>query len=248
VSEHHGFEMPPELVPEIGKIGAEVGVLASGAASPFKLNSGQFYAGFIDLPLIDRPAWLHGKLSYEIEVGLSRSQTRLTTTSNVAQVANLAVLNAVNPTGGLANVTNAVAGTNGAPFPVTTLNQVNLRLLQVAPFALKYSTTALDRLRLRPYAILGFGMFVTIHDEAPLGGKAPFATALVAGQIGQSPELIARGLPGGNGNLDIGLQTGGGFEVRLTRTLSLGFDARFNKISGTNGDFVTYGSRIGVHF
>src|SRR5258708_7482140 len=29
------FEMPPELVPEIGKIGAEVGLLISGSSSPF---------------------------------------------------------------------------------------------------------------------------------------------------------------------------------------------------------------------
>ncbi len=248
IPEHRGFEMPPELVPEIGKIGAEVGVLASDAASPFKLNPGQFYGGYIDLPLVDRPAWLHGKISYEIVVGLSRSRTALTTTSNVAQVANLAVLNAVNPAGGLANVNAALTGTGGAPFPVSSLNQVNLRLLQVIPFAFKYSTTALDRLRLRPYAVLGFGTYVTIHDEVPMGGKGPFSTALVAGQIGQSPELVARGLPGGNGNLDIGLQTGGGLELRLTRTLSLGFDARFNKISGSNGDFGTYGTRVGFHF
>jgi hypothetical protein len=266
------FEMPPELIPEVGKIGAEVGVLASVAANPFDLNHGAFYGGYIDLPLLDRPAWLHGKLSYEILVGLSRSQTQVTSTSNVAQVANLAVLTALNPNGGLQNIGDALTGTGSAPFPVTTKNQLNLRLLQVVPFSFKYTSTAFDRWRIRPYGLLGFGVYVSIHDENPasvssgvradanlspailqaieqaFGGTSPFGGPLVAGQIAQAPELVARGLPGGNGNIEIGLESGGGVEFRLTRTLSLGFDARYNKISGTNGNFVTYGSRIGFHF
>ena len=266
------FEVPPELIPEVGKIGAEVGVLLTGASNPFELNRGGFYGGYIDLPLVDRPAWLHGKISYEILVGLSRSQTRVTSTSNVAQVVNLAALTALNPSGGLQNISDAVSGTGSAPFPVTTSNKLNLRLLQVAPFSLKYASTALDRWRVRPYALLGLGIYVSIHDENPIasgsgvrsdatlsqailqaiqqafGGKAPFGAPLVAGQIGQSPELVARGLPGGNGDIGIGMETGGGLEFRLTKTLSLGFDLRYNKISGSNGNFFTYGSRIGIHF
>lgn len=264
------FEMPPELIPEVGKIGAEVGLLISASANPFKLDSGSFYGGFIDLPLINRPTWLHGKISYEIMVGLSRSKTSVSSTSNVAQVTNLAVLTALNPNGGLTNVSDALTGTGAAPFPVTTTNQANLRLLQVVPFSFKYTSTAFDRWRFRPYGVLGFGTYVTIHDEIPpgsglrtdadlppaildaleqaFGGKAPFGAPLVAGQIANSPELIARGLPGGNGNIDIGLQVGGGFELRLTKSISIGFDGRFNKISGSNGDFGTYGSRIGFHF
>ena len=131
------FEVPPELIPEVGKIGAEVGVLLTAASNPFELNRGRFYGGYIDLPLVDRPAWLHGKISYEILVGLSRSQTRVTTTSNVAQVVNLAALTALQPSGGLQNISDALSGTGSAPFPVTTSNQLNLRLLQVAPFSLK---------------------------------------------------------------------------------------------------------------
>ena len=84
--------------------------------------------------------------------------------------------------------------------------------------------------------------------EQAFGGKSPFGAPLVAGQIGQSPELVARGLPGGNGDIGIGLETGGGLEFRLSRTMSLGFDGRYNKISGSNGNFFTYGSRIGIHF
>lgn len=269
------YEMPSELVPEIGKIGAEVGLFLSASSSPFKLGGGNFTGGYIDLPLFDGPRWLPGKLSYEISVGLTQSKTTFATTSNVAQVANLAVLNTLNPGGGVANLNAAVTGTGPAPFPVTISTQTKLRLLQVIPFALKYTPTFLERYRLRPYVVAGFGPYVTIHSQNPangnpasygvrpdanlppsvlaavnllFGGKAPFGGPLVAGQLSQSPELESRGLPGGHGNIDLGYQAGGGLSVRLTKDLSLGFDARYNRISGANGSFVTYGSRIGFHF
>jgi hypothetical protein len=206
---------------------------------------------------------------------MSQSKTTFQTTSNVAQVANLAVLTALNPNGGLLNVTAALTGTGAAPFPVKTLSLTRLRLLQVVPFAFKYTSTAFDRWRLRPYALVGFGTYVTIHSQNPargnppsygvrrdadlppdilaavnafFGGQAPFGGPLVAGQISQAPELEARGLPGGHGNIDFGLQTGGGVEFRIHRNFSLGFDARFNKISGTYGGFQTIGTRLGFHF
>ncbi len=265
------FEMPPELIPEVGKIGAEVGIVTAEAANPFSLDHGPFYGGYIDLPVVDRPRWLHGKISYEIMIGISRSQTRVTTTSNVAQVANLAVLTAVNSNGGMQNINDALTGSGAAPFPVSTSNMLNLRLLEVVPFSFRYTTNVLDRWRLRPYGVLGFGTYVTLHAEVPttslgvrqdatlspamlqaveqaFGGTSPFGTPLVGGQIGQSPELAARGLPAGSGNVDIGLAAGVGIEFRLTRTISLGFDGRYNKISGPNGNFETYGTRLGFHF
>lgn len=269
------YEPPPELVPEIGKIGAQIGLTLAGSANPFKLDPGSFAGGFIDLPLLDRPDWMRGKLSYEISVGLSQSQTTFQTTSNVAQVANLVVLDTLNPNGGLQNVSAAVSGTGAAPFPVTSSTLTRLRLLQVVPFSMKYSSTLLDRWRLRPYGVLGFGVFVTIHSQNPargtpanygvrpdanlppailttlnqiFGGQAPFGGPLVAGQISQSPELESRGLPGGHGNIDLGLHSGGGIEFRISRSLALGFDARYNRIAGSNGGFKTFGSRIGVYF
>ncbi len=269
------FEMPPELVPEIGKIGAEVGLLISGSSSPFRLNRGTFQGGFIDLPLLDKPDWIRGKIAYEILVGMTESRSTFNTTSNVAQVANLAVLNALNPNGGLQNVSAALTGTGAAPFPVTGSTETRLRVLQVVPFSLKYATTVFERWRLRPYGVLGMGIFVTIHNQNPargapatygvrpdanlppdilafvkqtFGGQAPFGGPLVAGQISQSPELEQRGLPGGHGNLDLGLHTGYGLEYRLIRSLSIGFDGRWNKIAGTNGGFGTWGTRIGIHF
>src|SRR6185503_7283939 len=36
------YEPPPELVPEIGKIGAQVGLFLGGASSPFRLDRGSF--------------------------------------------------------------------------------------------------------------------------------------------------------------------------------------------------------------
>ena len=268
-------EMPPELIPEIGKVGAEVGLLVGGSSNPFDLSKGMYAGGFIDLPLFDRPAWLHGKVSYEILVAMSQSQTTLKSTSNVAQVANLVILDTLNPNGGLNNVLAAVSGTGPAPFPVTTTNVTRLRLLQVVPFALKYTSTRFDRRGLRPYGVLGFGTYVTIHNQNPsrgptptngvrpdatlppailaavtelFGGKAPFGGPLVAGQISQSPELEARGLPGGHGNMDFGLHVGGGLEYRISPLVSIGFDARFNKISGSNGGFTTFAPRLGLHF
>ncbi len=269
-----GFTMPPELVPEVGKIGAEVGILATGSGNPFHLNSGDFFGGFIDLPLVDQPSWMHGKLSYEILVGMSQSDTKMQVTSNVAQVANLTVLNTLNPNGGLTNVTQAVTGTGSAPFPVTTPVTTRLRLLQVVPFAFKYTSNAFDRWRLRPYAVVGFGTYVTIHTQYPIatagnlgirsdadlppavlaavsqlfGGKSPFGAPLVAGQIGQAPELEALGLPSGHGSIDFGIHAGFGFEYRISRSFSLGFDNRFNRIAGVPGLLITYGSRLGFHF
>jgi len=269
------FEMPPELVPEVGKIGAEVGLLLSGSFNPFKLNSGQFAGGFIDLPLVDRPRWLHGKLSYEISIGLSQSNTTFNTTSNVAQVANLAVLDAVYPTRGLQNATEAASGTGAAPFYTTMSTSTRLRLLEVVPFSIKYTSTVLDHLHLRPYVVLGFGTFVTIDSQNPgrgtpptygvrpdadlppdvlgllqqaFGGQAPFGATLVAGQISNSSQLVARGLPAGNGNIDFGLHSAAGLTYRLTRDLSIGLDAQYNRIAGSNGGFATVGSRIGFHF
>jgi hypothetical protein len=275
VGKQRVFQMPAELIPDLGKVGAQAGILMSGSLNPYHLNSGTFGGGLIDLPLFNAPRWMPGKFSYELLVGLSSSKTTLKTTSNVAQVANLAVLNAVNPGGGLQNITDAVTGTGAAPFPVTTSTQTTLRMLEVVPFSMKYTTTALDRFRLRPYAVLGFGTYVTIHEQNPahgnppsygvradanlppavlaavqqlFGGTSPFGAPLVAGQIGQSPELEALGLPSGHGNIAFGLHAGAGTEIRLTHGFSIGFDARFNRIAGAPGLLTTYGSRLGFHF
>jgi hypothetical protein len=59
---------PLELLPDLGKIGAEVGALAGRSWNPYGTGGGYVLAGFIDLPLL-RVAG--GKLSYEILLGVS---------------------------------------------------------------------------------------------------------------------------------------------------------------------------------
>lgn len=270
IHEKPGYSMPAELIPEVGHIGAEVGILLNASRNPFGLNSGSDVAGFIDLPLMDRPTWLHGKLSYEISIGITRSKTKFATTSNVAQVANLTVLNAIAPNGGIQNVLDSLNGTGSAPFPVTQQTTTTMKMLQVVPFSFKYTSNLLDRYRVRPYGLVGFGTYVTIHEQSPtssgvrtdanlppavltlvnryFGGQAPFGGPLVAGQLAQSPELQARGLPSGHGNFDLGWVTGGGVEFRLQPRFSLGFDGRWNRIAGTPGSLQTFGARLGFHF
>jgi hypothetical protein len=57
-----------ELLPDIGRIGAQVGALAGVSWNPYQTGQGLTLAGFIDLPLTRVPG---GKLSYEIELGAS---------------------------------------------------------------------------------------------------------------------------------------------------------------------------------
>lgn len=57
-----------ELLPDIGKIGAEVAVFAGPSWNPYEVGQGVELGGYIDLPLRRVPG---GKLSYEIFLGLS---------------------------------------------------------------------------------------------------------------------------------------------------------------------------------
>jgi hypothetical protein len=57
-----------ELLPDIGRIGAQVGALAALSFNPYEVGKGFEVAGFVDLPLLRAPG---GKLSYEIFLALS---------------------------------------------------------------------------------------------------------------------------------------------------------------------------------
>jgi len=57
-----------ELLPEVGKIGAQVGLVAGVAGNPFEVGPGAQLGGFVDLPLARIGP---GKLSYEILLALS---------------------------------------------------------------------------------------------------------------------------------------------------------------------------------
>lgn len=258
-------KVPQELLPSLGKIGATTSFVAGGHSGPFRLGAGTYFGGAIDLPLRLVPG---GRLHYEISAGLMRSSTRFNVTSNVAQVANLAALATLNPQGGASNITAAVTGTGAAPFPVTVEAQNNMQLLQVVPFAFKYVHTKLDRVRFRPYAVAGFGTYVTITNQTAFpgvradanlppelrqafdtlfGGRAPLGGALIGGQITAARELVERGVPAGQGDINIGFQTGGGFEWRLSKGFSIGLDFRWNRLQN-GANYSTFAPRAGWHF
>jgi hypothetical protein len=89
----------------------------------------------------------------------------------------------------------------------------------------------------------------------PVGSSTLGATlnALLQGsQIGglapTSPQLAARGVPHGQGNVMFGGQIGGGAEFRITPKLSLGFDVRHNAMEGKDAGFNTFAFKQGLHW
>jgi opacity protein-like surface antigen len=257
---------PRELLPDIGHIGAELGFFVGGATNPYKDNNGFATGGFIDLPWKNVPA---GKLSYEIMIGLQRSTTTQTSTSGVNVLVNTALNNYLVAAGveSLPTLTNYLAG----PLPALSQTvQERAKVMTVAPFELKYTITKLGRFR--PYGVVGLGAYVWIGSESnvgsfnantALGSLANLAVgsstlgntlnALLQGsQIGglapTSPELAARGVPHGQGNLLFGAQVGGGFEFRVTPKLSWGADFRRNQVEGTNASFNTFAFKQGLHW
>jgi hypothetical protein len=256
--------LPQELLPNLGKIGATASFRAGANSGPFSLNTGGFFGGAIELPLA---LMRGGRLNYEISLGLAQANRNLPVTSNVAQVANLAVLTALNPNSSMLNIQQALSGTGESPFPVTSNGNWRVQVLELVPFALKYNSMLLDRYRLRPYAVVGLGTYVSISNQkvssgiradstlppatlqelTALLGPSPFGGSLIGGQIGPAGQLAARGLPAGQGGIDIGLHYGTGIEYRWTRSLSLALDARFNK--APNGlSYHTATASWGWHF
>jgi hypothetical protein len=233
-----------ELLPDVGKIGAQVGIAGGAAWSPFEAGAGYVGGGFIDLPLTRAPG---GKLSYEILLSMSSAQSEpFFATSAVAVVANLAAG---------ASLTDALAGPPGAPFPVRRQVSSRIRVLEVSPFALKWTFTRFDEARLRPYVAGGFDFVVVISREDPLrdesllfAGSAPFDDPLIAGLIAQAPELTARGNPTGQGNMEFGFHVNGGVELRLSKTLSLNADYRYAGIGGTRNKLQTATGALGFHW
>lgn len=202
-----------ELLPDIGRIGAQVGAAAGPSWNPYGVGSGWQLAGFIDLPLARNRA---GRLSYEILLSLSGGRSgAFTITDPLAYVANLALG---------ASPADALAGPPRAPYAVRRQVRTRLRLLDVSPFALKYTLTGLDHVRLRPYLTAGLDVTLVATDEQPEGGTVavPSDVALVTG--GRAPELAARGLPAGEGSLGLGAHAGAGLEFRLSRGVSLNID------------------------
>jgi opacity protein-like surface antigen len=233
-----------ELLPDIGRIGAQVGVILGASWNPYDAGQGFQAGGFIDLPLLRAPG---GKLSYEALFVLSDAESDpFTITDPIAYVANLAA--------GFSQAAS-LAGPPAAPFPVTRSVRSRLRLLQLSPFGLKYTLLRLDHLRLRPYASVGLDYVVVITRETPerdeslvFTGQPPFDAPLIAGLVAQAAELAARGNPTGQGNMEFALHAGAGLEVRLARALSLNIEYRYTAIEGPNGRLHALSSALGFHW
>jgi opacity protein-like surface antigen len=212
-----------ELLPDIGRIGAQVGAAVGPSWNPYGVGPGWQVGGFIDLPLARNRA---GRLSYEIVLALSAGESGpFTVTDPLAYVANLARG---------ASPADALAGPPRAPYLVRRQVRTRLRLLDVSPFALKYTLTGFDRLRLRPYLTAGVDVAMVATDQRP-EGDIPAASAVEAALSsgGRAPELDARGIPAGEGSLVLGGHGGAGLEVRLSRGLSVNFDYRIARLEGS---------------
>lgn len=166
-----------ELLPDIGRIGAQVGAAAGPSWNPYGVGSGWQVAGFIDLPLARNRA---GRLSYEIVLALSGGERVRT----------------------------------------------RLRLLDVSPFALKYTLTGLDHARLRPYVTGGVDVLLAVTDER-VEREDP--------------------VPTGEAELAIGGHAGAGLEIRVSRGLSINVDYRFTRFEGAQSLHAA-SSALGIHW
>ncbi len=233
-----------ELVPDIGKIGSQVGIFGGGSWNPYQVGSGMTAGGFVELPLARAPG---GKLSYQILLSLSSATSApFAITDPAAYVANLA---------SGADPAAALAGPPLAPFPVRREVTSRLRVLEISPFALKWTITRLDDARLRPYVGAGLDFIVVITRQDPVSdesliftGTSPFDDALIGGLIAQAPELTARGYPTGQGNIDWGFHGNAGFELRVSKTLSLNADYRYLGIDGAKHSLHTASLALGFHW
>ena len=187
-----------ELLPDIGRIGAQVGAALGPSWNPYGAGSGGQVAAFIDLPLARTGG---GRLSYEILLGLS--------------------------------------GATGRPFALTGADGVRrsvrtrLRLLDVSPFALKYTLTGLDRVRLLPYVTSGLDVALAVTEERD--------------EAGPLSERAARGLPDGDAALELGGHGGLGVELRVSRGLSLNLDYRYAQWGGGQSLHAT-SAVVGFHW
>ncbi|HXK10605.1 MAG TPA: hypothetical protein VMT70_13225 [Vicinamibacteria bacterium] len=230
-----------ELLPDIGRIGAEVGAFGGVSFNPYGTGTGFEVGGFIDLPLSRAPG---GKLSYEILLGFSTATgDPMTITDPVAYVANLAAG---------ASPGAALAGPPQAPFPVRRDVRLELRLLQVSPFSLKWTFTR--GARFRPYVALGGDFLVVLTSAHPVQaeslqftGTSPFDATLIGGLVAQAPELAALGVPSGQGNLELGAHAGAGLALRLSRGLSLDLSYRFTQIGG-HAHLQGVDGALGIHW
>ncbi len=230
-----GASDPLELLPAIGRIGAQVGAHFGWSRNPYSLGSGAQGAGFINLPLKKLGG---GTLSYEISIRFARSTSDpVTITNPIAFFANLA----------------ATGRGDTGPFPYRRVVRSVGSIFLVEPVGFKYAVHSFGRFR--PYLVAGVGAGVVITKEVPqsdpsgsLTGPSPFDADLIAGLVAQSTELDALGRPTGQGNIEVAGHLGAGFEYRLSPGFSLQADYRFTRLSGRNASMQIASGGIGIHF
>lgn len=139
-------------------------------------------------------------------------------------------------------------GTFSAPFaaPVPDLAGVgtpsgnfDLTTVQVIP-GVKYKLAFMDWVE--PYVAAGIAFNVTLSRTTGGGQERAGGIAPV------SPELSDRGVPAGQGNVLIGGNFGGGFDVFLHPNIFLGADVRHNAMDRKGADFQTFLGKVGFRF
>ena len=135
--------------------------------------------------------------------------------------------------------TISIDPTVNALAPGTLPTQTTLDLTTVAiVLGLKYKLMANQVIQ--PYVLAGPGIDIFFNDTEPgdlPGGIAP-----------QPQEIIDRGFPGGQGNVELGLHAGGGIDINITEKIFVGAEARYNWVDRVNGSYGTYGGRLGFRF
>ena len=110
----------------------------------------------------------------------------------------------------------------------------------------------------QPYVVTDLGFNVPPSRTSRAGvdlngdGKPDISLAslgLPGGVIGgitpESPELLRRGLPNGQGNIKLAYSIGGGLDVKLTEQVFVGTDIRYNLLEG-GGDYTTFTGKVGL--
>lgn len=123
------------------------------------------------------------------------------------------------------------------PGAVPTQTTLDLTTVSIV-LGLKYKLLAHNVVQ--PYILAGPGIDIFFNDTEP--GGLPGAIAP------QPQELIDRGFPGGQGNVELGLHAGGGIDFNITEKIFIGAEGRFNWVDRDNGSYGTYGGRLGFRF
>ncbi len=227
---------PRELLPDLGHIGAQVSLLLGLSTNPFAADDGFLAGAYIDLPVFSVAG---GKISYEIMVSNQVATTDVRITSPLSAIGDLLALDGLGST----LTSQVLSSLNDLPA------EEDMDVLSVLPFGMKYTVTSLDHVRVRPYIVGSFGVYVTITDQNPgLTVDPRLAGAFIGGIAPEAIELAARGVPEGQGDIRFGGNVGGGVEIRVAGRSSLGVEYRFHKVDGTNGDFSTVTGKLGFHF